>query len=67
MRITVFEEFMSEGNRDTQVVTREENENMTWKNGSMFSRLYTDRRVKDSQWMSVLEWVGNQSPTKGRD
>lgn len=55
MRITVFEEFMSEGNRDTQVVTREGNETMTWKNGSMFSRLYTDRRVKDSHWMTVLE------------
>lgn len=67
MRITVFEEFMSEGNRDTEVVTREGNGTMTGKNGSTFSRLYTDRRVKDSHWMSVLEWVGNQSPTKGRD
>lgn len=46
MRITVFEEFMSEGNRDTEMVTREGNGTKIGKNGSMFSRLYTDGRVE---------------------
>lgn len=34
----------------TEVVTRKGNGTKTGRNGSMFSRLCTDRRVKDSHW-----------------